>query len=206
MNDDVVRISPARLCLSDALLLESPEGPRWSPVVGLALEGDLVVATCAGHGDPVRLPAHMSIRVRRSGPVAGEADDESDVEAGMATWYPGDLGAAGSAVVEHASVDGRPRTAAGSEADAAMSHYPGLYGGDLDHVVDALGGAPGDLSPADLRAAAFQRSVAARRGGPAPPEGSDEAVDDDEADAAVDEQMSGLYTGDLGHLVDGRDT
>ena len=210
MNDDVVRISPARLCLSDSLLLESPEGPRWSPVVGLALDGDLVVATCAGHGDPVRLPAHMSIRVRRSGPVASDADDESDVEAGMATWYPGDLGAAGSAVVEHASVDGRARPSAGSEADAALSHYPGLYGGDLDHVVDALGGAPGDLSPADLRAAAFQRSVAARRGGPAPAGGGDEAVDEavdeEEADAAVDEQMSGLYTGDLGHLVDGRDT
>ena len=142
---------------------ESPEGPRWSRVVALTLDDDLVVATCEGHPGPVRLPAHMSIRVRRQ-IVAGDAcdaDDESAVEAGMATWYPGDLGAAGSAVVAHASVDGQPRPPAGT--DDEMSHYPGLYGGDLDHVVDALGGTPGDLSPADLRTAAFQRSVAARR-------------------------------------------
>jgi hypothetical protein len=195
MNDDVVRISPARLCLSDALLLESPEGPRWSPVTALALEGDLVVATCEGQEGPVRLPAHMSIRVRRTSAV-GDADDEAAVEAGMATWYPGDLGAAGSAVVEHASVDGGRRPRAGE--DAEMSHYPGLYGGDLDHVVDALGGTPGDLSPADLRAAAFQRSVAARRV-PVPEEAAHPAADEDEA---VDAQM--LQTGDLGHPVDGR--
>lgn len=198
MDADVSRIPATRLCLSDELLLETPEGPRWSRVIGLALDEEHVLAICEGQADPVRMRVLASIRVRRAGQAPPDHEDEAAVESGMATWYPGDLRAAGSAVIQHAAADGRGADAA--KQDDTISHYSGLYGGDLDHVVAALGGTPADLSPADLRAAAFQRSVAARRDTPRAGE-----VEEDDAEA-VDEQISGLYAGDLGHLVQRRDT
>jgi hypothetical protein len=199
MDADVSRIPATRLCLSDELLLETPEGPRWSRVIGLALDEEHVLAICEGQADPVRMRVLASIRVRRAGQAPPDHEDEAAVESGMATWYPGDLRAAGSAVIQHAAADGQGADAA-EQDDDAISHYSGLYGGDLDHVVAALGGTPADLSPADLRAAAFQRSVAARRDTPRSGE-----ADEDDAEA-VDEQISGLYAGDLGHLVQRRDT
>jgi hypothetical protein len=199
MDADVSRIPATRLCLSDELLLETPEGPRWSRVIGLALDEEHVLAICEGQADPVRMRVLASIRVRRAGQAPPDHEDEAAVESGMATWYPGDLRAAGSAVIQHAAADGQGADAA-EQDDDAISHYSGLYGGDLDHVVAALGGTPADLSPADLRAAAFQRSVAARRDTPRAGE-----VEEDDAEA-VDEQISGLYAGDLGHLVQRRDT
>lgn len=199
MDADVSRIPATRLCLSDELQLETPEGPRWSRVIGLALDEEHVLAICEGRAEPVRMRVLASIRVRRAQPPVHDHEDEAAVESGMATWYPGDLRAAGSAVIQHAAADGRGPDRPGPDEDT-ISHYSGLYGGDLDHVVAALGGTPADLSPADLRAAAFQRSVAARRDAP-------RAGDADEDDAeAVDEQISGLYAGDLGHLVQRRDS
>jgi hypothetical protein len=198
MDADVSRIPATRLCLTDELLLETPEGPRWSRVIGLALDEEHVLAICDGQADPVRMRALASVRVRRPGTATPDQEDEA-VESGMAAWYPGDLRAAGSAVIQHAAADVRGADGAKPDEDA-ISHYPGLYGGDLDHVVAALGGTPADLSPADLRAAAFQRSVAARRD--TPPAGE---ADDDDTEA-VDEQISGTYAGDLGHLVQRRDT
>lgn len=197
MSDDVARIPATRLCLSDELLLQTPEGPRWSRVIGLALDGEHVLAICEDSEDPVRLSVQASLRVRRAARVVTDLEDDAAVEDGMATWYPGDLRAAGSAVIQHASADGQGAAAEASGEGDGISHYSGLYGGDLDHVVAALGGTPADLSPADLRAAAFQRSVAARRDA-----STDANPDDDESDEAVDEQISGLYAGDLGHLVE----
>ena len=189
MNDDVVRILPGRLCLSDAIQVGAADAGRWARVVGLARDGHDVLVTCEGEPGPIRLAGSVAIRVQRDPRGERDAGDDESVEAGIATWYPGDLRAAGSAVLQHAARDGQPGAA--GEPDVDIAHYSGLYGGDLDHVVDALGGAPGDLSPADLRAAAFQRSVAARRAAAAA--GAD--ADDDEGDD--DDHMSGPYSRDF---------
>jgi hypothetical protein len=187
MDDDVVRILPGRLCLSDSILLGSGDDARWARVVGLALDGHDVLATCAGQPAPVRLAGSVAIRVQREH-GEGEPGDDEGLEHGIATGYPGDLRAAGSAVLQHAAAAGQSQPG-GSDAD--ISHYPGLYGGDLEHVVDALGGTPGDLSPADLRTAAFQRSVAARRAAEAAE--ADEADDED----SDDDRLSGPYSRDF---------
>lgn len=184
MDAYVARILPTQLCLSDAILIGSTDGPRWAAVTGVAREGRDVLVSCEGQPAPMRLVGHVAVRVRRlAEPV--EPEDESALEEGIATWYPGDLRAAGSAVLQHAAADERPEGEGSAEEE--ISHYSGLYGGDLDHVVDALGGSPGDLSPADLRTEAFRRGAAARRVEAAEP--------DDEPDDS-DEQMSGPYAGD----------
>jgi hypothetical protein len=193
MDDRVSRIPANRLCLGDGLPIESPDGVRWARVISLGLDDDVVVVHCEGHPDPVRVPGTASIRVRRArGPLGADADEETALEAGISTWYPGDLRAAGSAVLQHAFSDRSGDKPSGGDAD--IHHYPGLYGGDLDHVVTALGGTPDDLSPADLRTEAFQRSAAAKRAVAA-------ARGVGEPDDVEEENLSG----DVGGLVDGRD-
>lgn len=188
--DDIARIRPRRLCLSDAIVVGAGEGARWARVIGLALDGADVVATCEGEPQPVRLAGSVAIRVRRDASGERDTGDDESVEAGIATWYPGDLRAAGSAVLQHAAADRGPGAPAAPDDD--VSHYSGLYGGDLDHVVDALGGAPGDLSPADLRAAAFQLRVAARRA-----EAAADAEEAEQAEDDADDHLSGPYSRDF---------
>ena len=83
-------------------------------------------------------------------------------------------------------------------------HLVGIYGGDLDHIMDAMGTGPGDQA-ARSRRAEVQRSLAeaaAARGEHAPQPGEPET---DEITEAVEARMAGWYAGDVDFVREHKD-
>jgi hypothetical protein len=78
----------------------------------------------------------------------------------------------------------------------------GIYGGDLDHIVDAMGAGDPNVAARELRVAAIQRTLAAARAEHAPQPGEAET---DEITAAVEARMAGWYAGDVGFVAEHRD-
>lgn len=192
MDTHLESVFPLQLTLED-LIYDTHEGQHtWLQVVGLAVDGDGVMVVCEGDPDPLRLPVSRPVRVRRregadqtgSPGSQGEADAEF-----VADYYPGDLDSARAA---HA----QPRlTPIRSSKGPSEPHYDGVYGGDLDHVVAALGSKTGDRVALEARAAAFLRRMRA----PDIDEVDDDAAAED--NDSVNEGMAGFYTGDLGSIM-----
>ena len=98
----------------------------------------------------------------------------------------------------HAHAHLPPRPSDSPTQPYPNSHYEGLYGGDLDHVVDAVGGTP-DAQTRDLRQAATHRHLTD------PKDSSAVAGPTAESDEEIDERMSGWYAGDIGFVVYNKD-
>ncbi len=197
MTVDVDRIPALQLSLADMVWDDHPEQQRWLTVVSLALDVDHVLVTCAGDMLPLRIPADALVGVRRLVPAVPHAGDEADLHAQMAGYYPGDVATASAAVAAHADAHMAPRPSAAPTRPYPNSHYAGLYGGDLDHVVDAVGGTP-DAETRDLRQAATRRHLTD------PHDASSVAEPTAESDEEIDERMSGWYAGDIGFVVDNK--
>lgn len=198
MNVDVDRIPALQLSLADMVWDDHPEQQRWLTVVALVLDSDHILVTCAGDERPLRIPADARVGVRRIVPPVPQAGDEAEVHAQISGYYPGDVASASAAVAAHADAHLPLHTPVARTQPYPNSHYEGLYGGDLDHVVDAVGGTP-DPQTRDLRQAATRRHLTA------PHDASSVAEPTAETDEELDERMSGLYSGDVGGLVDTRD-
>ena len=198
MTVDVDRIPALQLSLADMVWDDHPDQQRWLTVVSLALDVDHILVTCVGDERPLRIPVDALVGVRRivaSGPHAG---DDAQVQAEMSGYYPGDVAEASAAVAAHADAHLPPRPSATPTRPYPNSHYVGLYGGDLDHVVDAVGGTP-DSQTRDLRHAATRRHLTD------PHDASSVAEPTSETDEEIDERMLGWYAGDIGFVVDNRD-
>lgn len=184
------RIAALELCLGDAIPVPGSEPREWTRVVGLALDGGSVVVTGAEDAVTVRLRPDAAIPVVRAAALPADLADEVAFDERMFGWYAGDVAAAGAAVAGHAA---DLRTVAARQ-DPTPGHglqrgadLVGIYGGDLDHVVDALGGRD-DAQARAARAQAAQRSTAAAR--PAAPVDDDDS-DDDAVEAA--ERVTGAF-------------
>jgi hypothetical protein len=213
MTDHVDRIPPVQLTLEDSLRITVEGTPRWAPVLGLVRTGDIVVVTCAGLDTALALAAAVPVVVLRTDQSAFGADGE--VYEAMSDWYAGDVAQAGEAVTEHAKVGSRTGAAAVPEPAApapgaqrsTFERDPslvGIYGGDLDHIVDAMGAGPAD-EDARSRRAAVQRSLAeaaATRDDHSPQPGEAET---DEITEAVEARMAGWYAGDVDFVREHKD-
>jgi len=202
MSDHVDRIPALQLTLEDSLRVTVEGRARWAPVLGLTRAGDLVVVTCGGLDRALALSADVPVVVLRSD--ASAYGDDAEVDAMLSGAYAGDLAQAGEAVTEHTRLDGRrgaPPAASRPSSFARDPELVGIYGGDLDHVVDAIGaGAPDEQ--ARSRRAEVQRTLAAARHEPAPQVGQAEA---DEITEAVEARMAGWYAGDADYVREHRD-
>jgi hypothetical protein len=213
MTDHVDRIPPVQLTLEDSLRITVEGAPRWAPVLGLVRTGDIVVVTCAGLDTALALAASVPVVVLRTDQSAFGADGE--VYEAMSDWYAGDVAQAGEAVTEHARVGAR--TGAGGDPESAAPaagsrrstferdpSLVGIYGGDLDHIVDAMGAGTTDQD-ARSRRAAHERSLAeaaAARADHAPQPGEPET---DEITEAVEARMAGWYAGDVDFVREHKD-
>jgi hypothetical protein len=197
MTVDVDRIPALQLSLADMVWDDHPEQQRWLTVVSLALDVDHVLVTCAGDERPLRIPADAFVGVRRLVPAVPNAGDEAEVHAQISGFYPGDVALARAAAAAHADAHQPPRPSNSPTQPYPNSHYEGLYGGDLDHVVDAVGGTP-DAETRDLRHAATRRHLTD------PHDASSVAEPTAETDEEIDERMSGWYAGDIGFIVDNK--
>ncbi len=194
MTVEFYRIPALQLTLADFVWDESPGQQGWLGIVGLTRDAEQVVVTCAGIDGVLRLPVAGLVRVRRVGPAAPRGVDDPELTDQIAGYYPGDIGSARAAFAAHSQVS--PASAA-STLPYPAAHYEGLYGGGLDHVVDAVGGPPGESD--DLRQAAMRRRMADSRDEPtaAPPAA--------ETEEELAERLSGWYSGDLGHVIDSQE-
>jgi hypothetical protein len=199
MTVDVDRIPALQLSLADMIWDDHPEQQRWLSVVSLALDGDHVLVTCAGDSVSLRIPAEAFVGVRRLIPAVPHTGDEAEVNAQISGYSPGAVASASAAVAAHADAHRPPKPSAPMTHPYPNSHYEGLYGGDLDHVVDAVGGTP-DVATRDLR------NAATRRHRTDPQDASSVAGPTAETDEEIDERMSGWYAGDIGFVVDNKDT
>ncbi len=197
MDTHLESVFPLQLNLEDLIFDDHDGRQSWLQVVGLAAEAEAVVVLCEGDPAPFRLPISRPVRVRRRDSSdhmgrVGPSDAEAPEGDFVADYYPGDLDSARAA---HAQPQLTPIH---SGKGLSEPHYDGVYGGDLDHIMDALGGRPGDRVALEARAAAFLRRMSA-------PE-TDEVDDDAESDDSdsVNERMAGLYAGDLGSLLPAR--
>lgn len=193
---DADRIPALHLSLADMVWDDHPEKQRWLTIVSLARDVDHVLVTCAGDDLPLRIPADALVGVRRIVASHPHSGDEAEVHAQISGSYPGDVSSASAAVAAHADAHLPPRPSATPTQPYPNSHYAGLYGGDLDHVVDAVGGTP-DSGTRDLRDAAAKRLSAAQEATAAEPTA--------ETDEELDERMSGWYGGDIGAVVNHQD-
>lgn len=198
MTVDVARIPALQLCLADMVWDDHPEQQRWLTVASLVLDVDHVMVTCVGDELPLRIPADALVGVRRLAALP-HGGDEAELHAQMSGSYPGDVSAARAAAAAHADAHQPPKPSATPTRPYPNSHYAGLYGGDLDHVVDAVGGTP-DAETRDLRHAATRRHLTASQ------DASSVAEPTSETDEEIDEQMSGWYAGDIGFVVDNKDS
>jgi hypothetical protein len=194
MHADSDRIPARRLTLDHYLPLA---GGDWVRVTGLTLAGpDVVVAL--GPDSSVRVPAGHLVRARLSGALGDPAEE---VEDHMAEWYAGDVQAAQSAVGAQSSEappgPTPPRVAFGHPVPELVRDRSlvGVFGGDLDAVLDTLGAADADAEQARERRAAVQRDHA---GSPAAHE--DGSPPDPLPDELVDQELSSIYAGDLGSV------
>ncbi|MGB7980548.1 MAG: hypothetical protein WCF36_07120 [Candidatus Nanopelagicales bacterium] len=192
MDTHLDTVFPLQLTLEDLIYDDHDGQQHWSQVVGLAADGDAVMVVCEGDPEPLRLPVSRPVRVRRrdASEHAGAPGQGEDVDF-VADYYPGDLD---SAMAAHAQPQLTPVR---SRPGLSEPHYDGVYGGDLDHVIAALGGKSKDADRVALeaRAAAFLRRMLA-------PEVED--VDEDAAaedNDSVNERMAGWYAGDLGSIM-----
>ncbi len=196
MNVEVDRIPALHLCLADMVFDDHAGLQRWVPIVGLTLDSEHVLVMCDGDEQPLRIPAGSLVAVRRP-QHPGQHSDE-DLHDRMSGWYPGDVDSASAAVAAHSQA---PQQAAAGSLPYPNSHYEGLYGGDLDHVVDAVGGTP----DAETRG---RRDAATRRHLTAAIQGSDASSDPagEDEDSELLGRMGDGYVGDVRHLVDKRDS
>jgi hypothetical protein len=204
MTDHVDRIPPVQLTLEDSLRITVEGREQWAPVLGLVRTGDIVVATCAGLDTALALSATVPVVVLRSDQSA--YGDDGEVYEAMSGWYAGDVSEVGKAVSEHTRTDGEAR-APSARRPSNFQRDPslvGIYGGDLDHIMDAMGAAPAD-EDARSRRAQVQRTLAeaaAARAAHAPQPGEPET---DEITEAVEERMAGWYAGDVDFVREHKD-
>jgi len=190
MDTHLESVFPTQLTLEDLIWDDHDGHHSWCRVVGLAADGEFVIATCEGDGAPVRLPVSRPVRVRhRAAEPLAEADREAAEDDIISGYYAGDVESAVAAAAQP-----RP-TPVRSVTTAAEPHYDGVYGGDLDHIVDALGTTPADRDARDRRAAAYRRRAADAA---KTAEVDDAAAAD--ANESVDERMAGWYAGDIDAL------
>ncbi len=192
MDTHLDTVFPLQLTLED-LIYDTHEGQHhWLNIVGLAAAGDAVMVVCEGDAEPLRLPVSRPVRVRRrdASEHAGTPAHGEDADF-VADYYPGDLDSAKAA---HAQPQLTPVR---SGPGPSEPHYDGVYGGDLDHVIAALGGRSkeGDRAALEARAAAFLRRMHA----PDIDEVDEDAAADD--NESVNERMAGWYAGDLGSIM-----
>jgi hypothetical protein len=193
MSVHIDRIPALHLSLSDMIWDDHPTQQRWLGIVGLALDAQHVVVTCEGDEQALRIPVDTLVGVRRVMPVSHTSDD-AEVQALIAAAYPGDVATARAAAAAHADAHGAPRPSSTPTRPYPNSHYEGLYGGDLDHVVDAVGGSP-DSQTRDLRDAATRRHMSD------PHDSSGVAEPTAETDEELAERMAGYYAGDIDSIV-----
>lgn len=198
MSVHIDRIPALHLSLSDMIWDDHPAQQRWLGIVALALDAHHVVVTCEGDDQVLRFPGDVLVSVRRIVPAVPQTGDDAEVQALIAAAYPGDVATARAAAAAHAHAHGAPTPSSSPTRPYPNSHYEGLYGGDLDHVVDAVGGSP-DLQPRDLRDAATRRHLTD------PHDSSGIAAPTAETDEEIDERMSGWYAGDIDAIVRRRD-
>lgn len=191
---DPDRIPALHLTLDHYLPLA---GGDWVRVTGLTLAGsDVVVAI--GPDSSFRVPAAQPVRARLSGALA---DPTEEVEAHLGQWYAGDLPAAERAVDSHDSDStprsARPRVAYGHPVPELVRDRSlvGIFGGDLDAVLDTLGAEDSDTGRARERRAEAQKGQAE---GQATHE--DGSPPDPLPDELVSEQLASFYGGDLDAL------
>jgi hypothetical protein len=168
-------------------------------VASLALDVDHVVVTYAGDDQPLRIPVDALVGVRRLVPSVPQAGDEAEVHAQISGYYPGDVATATQAVAAHTDAHLPPKRSGTATQPYPNAHYEGLYGGDLDHVVDAVGGTP-DAQTRDRRLEATKRHLTDVR------DTSAQAGPTTESDEELDERMAGWYAGDIGFVVDNKGT
>ncbi|HEX6889003.1 MAG TPA: hypothetical protein VF143_12930 [Candidatus Nanopelagicales bacterium] len=203
MTQHVDRIPPLELTLEDAVRVTVSGTQRWALVLGLVHAGDEVVVTCAGLDRALVLPARVPVVVLRG--AMPEADD-IDVEDAMGHWYAGDVDAATASAL--AAERAKVRTTAQPPASGAprMSRDPslvGIYGGDLDHIIDALGHGDADPAARALRATlqrALAEAAAQQEHVPQPGEPETDAITE-----AVEARMAGWYAGDVDFVAEHKD-
>lgn len=194
MAGGVERVLPTRLGLGDTVLVGPPDARRWVRVVGLSVEGGHVVVRAADAPDALRLPAGVPVLVAHPCEHEHLTDDRA-LEEQMAGWYAGDLHAAGQAVAGHATDPGGGR-GQGRGSAPGRQDLVGIYGGDLDHVMDAMGGSP-DAAARLLRADAVRRALAAG-GHPGPGAASSAATPPASQDADADIEAAERTAGAIG--------
>ncbi len=183
MSVDVDRIPALHLSLADAVFDDHEGLQRWLRVVALAAENGDVLVTCEGDDQVLRFAADALVAARRADVTGFEVEDV-DMNDWISTSYPGDVDSAAAAVVAHA----RDRSGSGAQTPrtAPVAHYEGLYGGDLDAIIDALGATP-DARTRVLREAATRRHLTeAQLGSVSGAEASVELDDDDLIDTFGD--------------------
>lgn len=190
---------PLRITLEDLIWDDRPEAQHWARVVGLALVGSHVLLTLED-GAQVTLDRVVPVRVRRP---AGPVDDGGIDESAIAGTYAGDVGSAGVAVADHARVPAASaETRPGVPAFTRDPELVGIYGGDLDHVMDAMGTGHPEEPARTLREEETRKHLAdAAAHPPVPPE----EVDDAEAEEANAARIAGWYAGDLSSVMRERD-
>lgn len=195
MHVEVDRIPAVQLSLADVVFDHHACQQRWVRIVGLVQDGDDVLVTCEGDEQPLRIPAGALVAARRNPSPSG--GDEADIQQGISEWYPGDVSSANAAVREHART---PTPDPAGTKPYPNAHYEGLYGGDLDHVVDAICGTA-DTETRGRRDEAFRRrrSQARREGEARQPAG-------DEEEGELLGRMGDGYAGDVGHAFRPQDS
>lgn len=198
MNVEVDRIPALHLSLSDMVFDDHTGLHRWVRIVGLVHDGDDVVITCDGDDQAIRIAAGTLVAVCRPATGVHHGGDDAAIQDSMCACYSGDVDSASAAVAAHAQE--APRPVSDGLRPYPNSNYEGMYGGDLDHVVDAVGGTP-DAQTRGLRDAATRRHLTEVRNGRALAGGA-RAGDDQEEPV---EHLADWYVGDVGYLIDTRD-
>lgn len=191
MNAEVEWTAPVRLTLEDSIWDEH-HGHGWVRVVGLLLDDEQVRVITEDPVGELVLPAVVPVRTRRMPTVI----DEQGVDEQMSSWYAGDVSSIGAAVAAHAQAVPPGVSATGGRPVPAFARDPelvGIYGGDLDAIVDAFG-ASGDVDARARRQAAFERGMAHVHH-------HEPVASDPDSEDAVSEQIAGYYGGDLGSVV-----
>lgn len=193
MNPEVYRVPAVQLSLADAVFDDRAGVERWLRVVALAVDGDDVLVTCQGEAEALRLPSRQYVAARRSGtPEAVAVAEDVDMNEWMSLSYSGDVASATAAVAAHAK--DQPVVEPEPMLDDPVAHYEGgLYGGDLEAIIDALGGTS-DARTRVLREAATRRHLAEAQGPGSSTPGRSADLDDDD----LIDTLSEWYVGDGG--------
>lgn len=195
MNVEVDRIPAVQLSLADVVFDDRAGQRRWVGIVGLSRHGDDVLVTCSGADQPLRVPAGSLVATRRHATTG--PGDETEIKVRMSDWYPGDVDSASAAVMEHSRSTEPTPTASEPYPNV---RYEGLYGGDLDHVVDAVGGTPDTETRGRRDEATRRRQTAAR---PVAEDAADSG-EDDEGEAEMLGRLGDGYAGDVRRPSDQR--